>query len=164
MNVDAVSLRLANRRDADAIHEMILALARETVDADKVTSGPSDILRHGFGTEPLFEAMIAERGGRPVGLCLFFYTFSTWLGEPGVFVQDLYVAVDERGRGLGRRLLASVARYGRERRATHLRLTVESRNRAAKDFYLRIGMEHRDNEDTYHVGGEAFLNLSAGAS
>lgn len=164
MSADNVSIRMANRGDVDAIHDMILALARATDEEEKVSSDPLDFLRHGFGAEPLFEAMIAERAGEPVGLCLFFYTFSTWLGEPGVFVQDLYVADDERGRGLGRRLMAAVAGYGLERKATHLRLSVYSWNSAAKDFYDRVGMEHRDKEDTYHIGGDAFLDLAGSAA
>jgi ribosomal protein S18 acetylase RimI-like enzyme len=139
---------------------MILGLARTTGEEHRVTSVPLDFLRDGFGPQPLFEAIIAERGETPVGLCLYFFTFSTWLGEPGVYVQDIYVSQSVRGQGLGRRLIAAAAAKGMHRRATHLRLTVASTNLDAKHFYARIGMEHREQEDTYHLGGAAFTRLA----
>ena len=155
------TIRTATRDDADSIHAMILALARTTDDEDRIASGPADLVRHGFADEPLFHALIAERGGRPVGLCVYFYSFSTWLGEPGVYVQDLYVAEPERGSGLGRRLLAATAARGaREKRATHLRLTVDADNAAAIRFYERVGMQRRTREAVFHVGGRTFRELA----
>lgn len=154
-------IRLAGRSDVEAIHSMIVALASETDDRRNVKSQAQDFLTHGFGSAPLFEAMIAERAGNAVGLCLFFYSFSSWLGEPGIYVQDLYVGDEERGLGLGRRLLSAVAAHGLGRRASHLRLSVNSWNSAAKNFYDGIGMDHRDKEETYHLGGNAFLALAA---
>lgn len=141
---------------------MIVALGQSMDEAHKIRSDIADFERYGFGDNPLFEAFIAERDGSAVGLCIFFYTFSTWLGEPGVYVQDLYVADSERGTGLGRRLLAATAGFGRERNATHLRLTVDSQNTSAKRFYEYVGMEFRDTEQSYHIGGNAFLTLAGG--
>ena len=139
---------------------MIVALGRATGEEHKIDSDPLDFLRHGFGADPLFEAMIAERDSETVGLCLFFYTFSTWLGEPGIYVQDIIVSESERGTGLGKKLLAETARYGRDRDATHLRLTVDVENDNARCFYERIGMEHHHRENTYHIGREAFRKLA----
>jgi len=160
IDADPITVRQARESDCDSIHAMILSLGRATNDAHRIKSEPADFARHGFGDESLFDALIAERDGKTVGLSLFFYTFSTWLGEPGVYVQDLYVAKSERRTGLGRRLLAETARIGRERGATHLRLTVDAANANAKSFYERLGMEHRDKEDTYHIGGAPFDNLA----
>ena len=154
-----IVLRKANRGDVDALHAMVRGIGEAMGQTDRITSAPLDFLRHGFGPTPLFQAVIAERDRKPVGLCLYFYTFSTWLGEPGVYVQDLYVDEGERGSGLGRRLLATVARYGAKRRATHLRLSVEADNESARAFYRRIGMEHREMEETMHIGGDAFTHL-----
>ena len=153
-------LRKAHRGDVDAIHSMILGIGAATNQTDRISSDPIDFLRHGFGPTPLFEAVIAERDDRPVGLCLYFFTFSTWLGEPGIYVQDLFVDSAERGSGLGRRLLVDVARRGAERKATHLRLSVDTDNVAARAFYERLGMEHRDTEETMHLGGAAYTQLT----
>ncbi len=155
-----IILREANRGDVDALHAMVVGIAETTGQTHRITSDPLDFLRHGFGPTPLFKAVMAERDGNPVGLCLYFYTFSTWLGEPGIFVQDLFVDETERGSGLGRRLLADVARRGAGRKATHLRLSVENDNEAARAFYRRIGMQHRDTEETMHIGGAAFIQLT----
>ena len=163
MEADRYLIRLAERGDAEAIHAMIVALAAATDDRRRVKSTPRDFAAHGFGPDALFETLIAERGGGPVGLCVFFFSFSSWLGEPGIYIQDLYVRNEERGRGLGRRLLSAAAAHGLGGRASHLRLSVHSQNSAARDFYARIGMDHRDEEETYHVGGEAFLALADGA-
>lgn len=155
-----IVLRRAKADDAEAIHAMILALAEVTRDGHRVTGRVRDIRRYGFGPEALFDCLIAERADAPVGLCLYFYSFSTWLGEPGVYVQDLFVSETERGTGLGRRLLQAVAAEGRARNATHLRLTVDANNRQAKLFYAAVGMTCREQEETYHIGGEAFARLA----
>ncbi len=154
-----IVLRKAHRGDVDALHAMVTGVAEVMGQDHRIASDPLDFLRHGFGPTPLFQAVIAERGDKPVGLCLYFYTFSTWLGEPGIFVQDLFVDESERGNGLGRRLLADVARRGAARKATHLRLSVENNNSAARDFYRQVGMQHRDTEETMHLGGAAFTRL-----
>ncbi len=158
-NVD-LTFRLAKPDDAPAIQAMIRALAETTGALDRVSSDADDVRQHGFGRDPLFECLLAERGDVAVGLCLYFYTYSSWLGEPGVYVQDLYVTESERGGGVGRQLLATVASTARARNATHLRLSVEADNRSAAAFYESIGMEHRDQELTYHLGGSAFTALT----
>src|SRR3990170_6723153 len=104
-----IRIRLATAADAVAIHRMIVELARATDRRQKVTSQPEHFLSHGGGERPAFEAYIAERAGKALGLCLFFYSFSSWRGELGVYVQDLYVSEEVRGCGLGRRLIADTA-------------------------------------------------------
>ncbi len=159
-----VSIRIAGPQDAEAIHQMVVALARDTGAESKVDSTPANILRFGFGRDALFEVLIAEKERRPVGLCLYFFSFSSWLGEPGIYVQDLYVSPNERRSGLGWRLLRETARHGRRRDASHLRLSVDHQNIEASRFYERIGMHHRSEEDTFHIGGTEFLDLAAGSS
>ena len=156
----STSIRLAEPQDADVIHAMIMALARATDDQDMVVSTSNEFLNCGFGTRPLFDALIAEKDGDPVGLCVYFFSFSTWLGEPGVYVQDLYVKELERGTGLGLRLLQETARRARKRDATHLRLTVDRDNIAARKFYECVGMHHREDEFTFHIGKNGFLAMA----
>jgi ribosomal protein S18 acetylase RimI-like enzyme len=161
-DAQGISVREAGPQDADAIYELILALAKVTGDEGRVMSSPGDFLKFGFGENSLFDILIAEKGHKAVGLCLYFFSFSTWLGEPGVYVQDLYVAEEERGTGLGRRLLCETVKRGHDRQATHLRLTVDQDNNVARHFYAHVGMHHRDDEKTYHVGGEEFLAMTEG--
>lgn len=158
--IDNLKLRPATPDDAATLQAMITALAHGTGDQDKVRSRPDDFLRYGFGADRLFETLLAERDEKAVGLSLFFSTFSTWLGEPGIYVQDLYVVPHERGNGIGRRLLCATAAHGLDSRASHMRLSVEASNETAQAFYRAINMQHRDQEMTYHLGGDQFLALA----
>ena len=159
-NNEPLRIRDLRPGDADAMHAMVVKLAKATGEADKIRSRAGDYRRHVFGDRPLVDGVIAERGDVPVGMCLYYMTFSTWLGEPGVFVSDIYVASGERGTGLGRLLMAAVARKGLAVEATHLRLNVVATNGLAQAFYRRIGMEHRDYEQTWHLGGDGFARLA----
>jgi ribosomal protein S18 acetylase RimI-like enzyme len=139
---------------------MVVELARATGVRQNVTSKPDHFVRHAAGERPAFEAYIAERAGRALGLCLFFYSFSSWRGELGIYVQDLYVADEARGTGLGRRLLAETARLAKHRGATYLRLSVARENTAAQQFYRRIGMSESEEECIYQVSGADFRRLA----
>jgi ribosomal protein S18 acetylase RimI-like enzyme len=156
---DAVVLRPAAPADADAIHAMIKALAEEVGAAENVSSTPADIGRFGFSDPPAFHAIIAERSGKAVGLCLYFFSFSTWRGTPGIYIQDIYVASSERGRGLARRLLVESARSAAGQGAKFLRLSVDSENVAARKFYEKLGIRHSAKECIYMAFGEDFETL-----
>ena len=145
------------------MHAMVVALGKATGAEHKVKSTPLDLLRHGFGPEPAFEAYIAVRNGVAVGLCLYGLVFSTWRGEPGVYVIDLFVDESVRGLGLGPRLLRVAAQAGMARGATHLRLSVDRQNEGAKRFYERIGMTWRKDEHIYQIGGDDFAALAEAA-
>ena len=127
----------------------------------------AEVVAYGFGERPAFEAILAVRGGDDgravvVGLALYFFSFSTWRGRPGVYVQDLYVEPAARGAGLGRRLLAAAAAAGAAARGCdHLRLTVAAANVGAQAFYRRLGLEPADADLVYHLDGAAFDALSA---
>jgi ribosomal protein S18 acetylase RimI-like enzyme len=155
-----IVIRLATAGDAAGIHGMIVELAKATGLRQKVTSRPDHFLQHAAGDRPAFEAYIAERAGKALGLCLFFYSFSSWRGEPGVYVQDLYVSDEARGCGLGRRLIAQTVRRGKARGATYLRLSVARENTAAQEFYRTIGMSESEDECIYQAAGPAFERLA----
>jgi len=156
----SISLRVARRADAERIYDMLAGLSHAVGDQEKMVSTVDDIRRHGFGDPPAFHALLGEQDGRTVGLCLFFYAFSTWLGRPGVYIQDLYVDTAARGTGLGQRLVAETARIARTRGANHLRLSVYHDNPEAQRFYKRIGMRHRDDELIFQADGAAFDTLA----
>jgi GNAT superfamily N-acetyltransferase len=154
-----IIVRLATEHDAAVIHALIVELAKVTGSRRKVTSSPEHFSRHGSGERPAFQAFIAEGDGQPLGLCLFFYSFSSWRGELGVYVQDLFVSDRVRGSGLGRRLIRETARLARDRGATYLRLSVARKNTAAQKFYRAIGMAEAEDECVYQAAGAAFDRL-----
>ncbi|MDZ7644623.1 MAG: GNAT family N-acetyltransferase [Woeseiaceae bacterium] len=158
---DVVTVRPVERSDAGAIADMIRALGRAIGEEHKVTSRATDFARHGFGPRPAFHGLLAERAGAPVGLALWCYVFSSWRGEPGAYLQDLYVAESERGTGLGRRLLAAVAAGARADGANHLRLSVATDNEPARAFYAHTGSTYRDDECIYQVADADFTALAA---
>ena len=155
-----ISLRLADSGDAEGIYDMLVGLSHAVGDRDKMVSTVYDIRSHGFADPPAFHALLAELDGRTVGLSLFFYSFSTWLGRPGVYIQDLYVDTPARGTGLGQRLVAETARIARAYGADHLRLSVYHDNPEAQRFYRRIGMRHRDDELIFQADGGSFEALA----
>lgn len=151
-----VTIREARADDARLLHQALLALARHTGDEDKIESTPEDLLEHGFGPHPAFEALIAEVDGRFAGMCLSFPSFSTWRGQPGIYVQDLYVDDAFRGRRIGERLLQAAASRGYARGARHLRLSVDRANVSAQAFYERVGIQHCRDEQIHMIRGEQF--------
>ncbi len=157
------SIRRAIEADAGTIHALVIELAAAIGVAGKVASRSEDIREQGFGSDPAFEALIAESDGVPVGLCLFFESFSSWDGRRGVYVQDIYISEAARGLGLGRRLLAEAAAISRARGGSYLRLSVEAENDRAQVFYKRVGLAWSKNERIYQVRGDDFVALARGA-
>jgi len=155
-NLQEVEIRTAHASDADAISAMIRSLAADMGKAARVHSEPADFLRLGFCDPPCFQALIAETAGQAVGLCLYFFSFSSWLGKRGVYVQDLYVDRSQRGTGLGRRLMAETARRAWEQGAVYLRLSVDQANVAAQEFYSHVGLSHSGHEYIFSAVGESF--------
>ncbi len=139
---------------------MLLELAHSTGLREKMRSRAEDLRRLGFRERPAFHALIAERDGEPVGLSLFFYNFSSWRGELGVYVQDLYVADAARGTGLGRRLIAETVTLGRKQGATHVRLSVDRDNEGAQRFYRKLGLKLSGSELIFQATGTAFELLA----
>jgi ribosomal protein S18 acetylase RimI-like enzyme len=157
-----ITIRIADPQDAEAVHAMIFALAQALGDERKVVSTVEDLIEHGFSRQSAFEVLLAEMDDRPVGICLFFYSFSTWLGALGVYIQDLYVSDEARGTGLGRMLVMETAKIAAGHGANHLRLTVDCKNVGAQAFYETLGMRIRDDELIYQASGDAFDALAMG--
>ncbi len=153
---DDIRIRLAAVEDAERIHAALKEMADGMKAGPKFVSTVEDIRRHGFGAAPAFEVLIAEVGGSFAGLCLTFPSFSTWMGTPGIYVQDLFVADGFRGRRIGERLLQAVARRGREKGARYMRLSVDVENVRAQAFYDRIGIRHSRDELIHMIKGAAF--------
>jgi ribosomal protein S18 acetylase RimI-like enzyme len=156
----SISVRFATVEDAEKIYSALVGIAETVKELHKLKSSVDDIRRFGFGEAPAFETLIAEIGGRFAGCCLYFPSFSTWIGRPGVYVQDFYVADEFRGRGVGERLMRRLAAITRERGGCYIRLAVDTQNRRAQAFYTRIGVKHSDTEQVHAAYGADFDALA----
>ena len=143
---DDISIRSAGPDDAAAVYRLLRDLAAALGKSGDLHSTADDIARHGFGERPFFQAILAWCGGEAVGLAVYFFEFSTWRGQPGVYVQDLYVAPAMRGRGLGRDLIGAVRERAARDGARYVKLTVYDRNPQALAFYHSIGFESCEDE------------------
>lgn len=156
-----IEIRAATVDDAADVHRLIRELAKTTGLGEKFRSTADNYRQYGFGETPLFEALIAVRNDDIVGVALYFYTFSSWRGEPGVYLQDLVVTEAVRGQRLGERLLRRLVRVAKEHHATHLRLAVDCNNEAAMRFYERCGMSNVESDYFYEIEDDGFIQLGA---
>ncbi len=155
-----VLVRRAVDADAENIYSAIQGIAEAVGERHKVKSTLADIRRHGFGPAPSFAVLIAEIDGRFAGCCLYFPSFSTWFGKPGVYVQDFYVRDEFRGRGVGERLLQRLASLTRESGGCYIRLSVDKQNHRAQAFYTRCGLPLSDSEQIHAARGGDFDKLA----
>ena len=156
-----IHYRLAQREDAAIIQQLLLELAASLGESDIYRGNQAALERHGFGEYPCFEVLLAFQEGQPVGLCLYFREFSTWRGEPGVYVQDLYVQADLRGQSVGRSLLHRVASRSETLwQCQYLRPSVHDNNHHARFFYQRLGLVSDSGTDIMKLSGAAFQNLA----
>ncbi|RLP23771.1 GNAT family N-acetyltransferase [Mesorhizobium sp. YM1C-6-2] len=155
-----ISIRFATVEDAEDIFSALVGIAETVKELHKLKSSVDDIRRFGFGETPAFEVLIAEIDGRFAGCCLYFPSFSTWIGRPGVYVQDFYVADEFRGKGIGERLLQRLASVTRKRGGCYIRLAVDTQNFRAQAFYARAGIKHSDTEQIHAAYDTAFHALA----
>ena len=148
--------RLAEKPDAELVQALLAQLAVH--DGGVLRGGTDSLIRYGFGAQPMFRVTLALHGDEPVGLALFHPEYSSWRGQVGAYVQDLFVSKAARGAGLGRALLAEVFSASRDWDATFLSLMVQRSNPAAQQFYASAGFERRGNSDWLVLEGD---NLAA---
>ncbi len=156
--MSAVILRPAREDDVETVFAMLRALAEAVGEAEQLTSTVEDVRRDGFGPAPLYETLIAEAAGRPVGVLTLFPTYSTYKGRPCLHVNDLYVAPEARQSGVARLLMARVCRLALERDCCRVELKVLETNEA-RDFYESIGMG-ATAEVAYTIRDQALLDLA----
>jgi ribosomal protein S18 acetylase RimI-like enzyme len=156
---NALTVRLATAADVDVIHELLQHLAESIGQRSKFRSRSEDFLRFGFSGDAHFHVLLAEQDSVAVGLSLFFYNYSSWLGELGVYIQDLVVTSAARTSGVGQLLVRETARYAQQHGAAHLRLSVDRDNPGARRFYEKIGLRERTDECIYAAYDSDFRNL-----
>ena len=137
-----VSIRAAFPSDAQTILDFIVGLAEfENEPRSTVEATVQSIRRDGFGEDRLFETLIAERAGEPIGMALFFPHYSTWTGTPALYLEDLFVVPEARGGGAGFALMRALAEIAEARGWKRLDLSVLDWN-PAREFYHQLGMTH----------------------
>ncbi|MCK9485720.1 MAG: GNAT family N-acetyltransferase [Dehalococcoidia bacterium] len=157
----ATRVRWARPEDAETIVDFVRGLAVfEHEPPERVHLTPEVVLRDGFGPRPVFECVIAEQRGVPVGFALFFPNYSTWEGSAGLYLEDLYVDESARGTGAGRSLLAALARIARDRGWPRLDLSVLDWN-PARAFYASLGMAHQSEWLAYRMEADAIARLAS---
>lgn len=154
------NMRFAGVSDVPVIAELIRGLARFEKLEGEVAMTEDLLAKNLFGPRPYAEALLAEDGGAVVGFALFFHNFSTFLAQPGIYLEDLFVIPEERGHGIGRALLERLAQIAVERGCGRLEWAVLDWNRAAIGFYERLGARPNSEWTVYRLTGEALLGLA----
>tara|TARA_R110002096_G_scaffold42143_2_gene113504 strand:+ start:22851 stop:23345 length:495 start_codon:yes stop_codon:yes gene_type:complete len=158
---DHVTIRVATASDAKTIYDFIVALAIYEREPDAVETNP-EVLRAQLASDaPPFECLIAERGSAPVGFALFFQSYSTWRGMPGIYLEDLFVPEAERGSGIGTMLLAKLAQLTLARNGARLEWSVLDWNQPSIDFYEHLGAEIRRDWLPCRLSGQALEALAS---
>jgi GNAT superfamily N-acetyltransferase len=156
-------IRPAVAADTPTIVRLIRALAEYERLSDQVVFDEDRLAAHLFGPRPYAEVLLAEDSGRAVGYALFFHTYSTFLGKPGIFLEDLFVEPAHRGRGHGKALLSAVAKLAVERGCGRVEWFVLDWNEPSIRFYDSLGANPTAGWIPYRLTGDA-LTVLAGQS
>jgi GNAT superfamily N-acetyltransferase len=159
MSASAYTIRIGRPADVPTIFALIQGLAEYEKLSHEVV-GTEDLLReHLFGERPYCEVLLAEADDRAVGFALFFHNYSTFLTKPGIYLEDLFVLPEERGRGYGKALLTALGRLAVERDCGRLEWSVLDWNEPSIQFYKSLGAVQKNEWITNRVDGEALVKL-----
>ena len=156
-----LSIRAATADDVPLIRQLIAELADYERLADAMVATDDGLRAQLFGPDPAAEVLIGEVDGEPAGFALFFHNFSTFLGKRGLYLEDLFVRPAFRGHGLGRHLMASLARIAVQRDCGRFEWSVLDWNELAIGFYRSIGATGMDGWTVQRLEGEALHALAA---
>jgi GNAT superfamily N-acetyltransferase len=154
-------VRAATEADLDTIISLIRGLAEYEREPEAVVLDRDELRHHLFGPRPYAEVLMAETDdGVSAGFALFFHNYSTWLGKPGIWLEDLFVLPEHRGHGHGRRLLIELARIARERGCGRIEWSVLDWNEPSIAFYRSLGALAMDEWTVYRLTGDSILRLA----
>ncbi len=153
-------IRPATPADVATILRLVRELAEYEREPDAVVATEANLAEALFGARPAAEAVLAELDGAPVGFALFFHNFSTWTGRRGLYLEDLYVTPDARGRGVGKALLAHLAGIALDRGCARFEWAVLDWNTPALQFYAALVAQPLTEWTVHRLDGEALLALA----
>jgi GNAT superfamily N-acetyltransferase len=159
--VPGLRLRAAGAADAELVLELIRELADFERLAHEVVADAAALRRHLFAERPAAEVLIAEVDGAPAGFALFFTSFSTFVGRPGIYLEDLFIRPAFRGRGIGRAMLARIAQTALQRGCGRFEWAVLDWNERAIGFYRRLGARPMSDWTVFRLDGEALESLAS---
>jgi len=153
-------IRSARVEDVPLILELIRDLATYERAPDEVIATEEQLVAVLFGEKPVAEVLLAFEGKSPVGFAVFFHNFSTWLGRPGLYLEDLFVKLEERGKGYGRALLVELAKIARDRGCGRMEWAVLNWNERAIKFYRALGAEPLNEWTVFRLTRDEIARLA----
>jgi GNAT superfamily N-acetyltransferase len=160
--MDTTNFQIRPATEADIA--VILSLIRELADyeraPDAVVATEAGLREVLFGAKPSAEVLLGLEEGEPVGFAVYFHNFSTWLGRPGLYLEDLFVRPEKRGKGYGRALLERLAQIAKERGCGRMEWAVLDWNEPAIQFYRKLGAEPMDEWTVFRLTGEGIAKLA----
>ena len=159
-NESTYIIRPATEDDVPTILGLILDLAEYERLTHEVSATAEELLKSLFGEHPFAEVVIGEYNGNAVSYALYFHNFSTFLAQPGIYLEDLYVKPEYRGNGYGRKLLAYLARLAKDRNCGRLEFAVLNWNKPAIRIYEKANAKPLQDWTVYRLTGEALSDLA----
>jgi GNAT superfamily N-acetyltransferase len=156
-------IRPARLEDVPVILQLIRDLATYERAPDEVVATEEQLVDVLFGERPVAEVLLAFEEKSPVGFAVYFYNFSTWLGRPGLYLEDLFVEPEKRGKGYGRALLVELARIARDRGCGRMEWAVLNWNEPAIKFYQALGAKPMDEWTVFRLTREEIAKLATAA-
>lgn len=153
-------IRTTTESDIPVILGLIRDLAEYERAPDAVVATEAGLREVLFGTKPSAEVLLALENGEPVGFAVYFSNFSTWLGRPGLYLEDLFVKPEKRGKGYGRALLERLAQIARDRGCGRMEWAVLDWNEPAIKFYRKLGAQPMDEWTVFRLTGEGIKRLA----
>src|SRR5215510_1474657 len=160
---DDFVIRPARVKDVSIILQLIRDLAIYERAPDDVTATEEQLVDVLFGERPAAEVLLAFDGQLPVGFAVYFYNFSTWLGRPGLYLEDLFVKPEARGKGYGRALLVELAKIARERECGRMEWAVLDWNEPAINFYRALGATPMHEWTVFRLNRQEIAKLANAA-
>ncbi|MGE5213427.1 MAG: N-acetyltransferase family protein [Nitrospirota bacterium] len=159
---DDFQIRRAQVDDVSVILELIRDLATYERAPEEAVATKDQLVDVLFGERPVAEVLLALEGDSPVGFAVYFYNFSTWLGRPGLYLEDLFVKPEKRGKGYGRALLVELAKIARNRGCGRMEWAVLNWNEPAIKFYRTLGAKPMNEWTVFRLTREEIAKLANG--
>jgi GNAT superfamily N-acetyltransferase len=160
MKTENFAIRPATAADVQIILELIRALATYERAPNDVTATEDGLSKVLFGEKPAAEVLLAFENETAVGFAVFFHNFSTWLGRPGLYLEDLFVRPEDRGKGYGRALLIHLAKIARDRGCGRMEWAVLDWNEPAIQFYRKLGAKRMDDWTVFRLTRDGIAKLA----